>query len=148
MQYETKRTYNAGSWGAAYVDLTILNNSNCRPTFTLSAKKVKGDKKEVCVDVSCLSDLSQIQTVRIRSDTTDGWGIEGIRVYKYLDSSNYQMYSLDGINPSFWIDKNTNGYYDYLPSCTDGEWCQLHMIGGKLNNLFILLRATFKSYTR
>merc|ERR1712018_479384 len=40
------------------------------------------------------------------------------------------MYSLDGKHASFWIDGNTNGAYDNLPSCTDGKWCLLKMISG------------------
>ena len=75
----------------------------------LSGNKEKGDHKTECHDVTCPSVIDLPMRVRIRQNSSDGWGIEKMQVQRYPGSSEFITYSLNG-STQFWVDGD--GGYD------------------------------------
>ena len=118
----------------------------------LSGYKEKGGHKTECHDVICPSVIDLPMRVRIRQNSSDGWGIEKMQVQRYPGSSEFITYSLNG-STQFWVYGNADGGADAFPVCDHAKWCNLDAQGNCFHliimspNILILLQQ-YKGYLR
>ena len=136
LKYETWTGAYADSTGEAEVETILSNDSKCNIRFLLSENKTKGDHKMECHDVTCPAAIDLPMSVRIRQNSSDGWGIDKMQVQRYPGSSEFITYSLNG-STQFWVDGDGGYDGDDFPACEDAKWCNLDVQGNPFHLIII-----------
>ena len=139
LRYETQKSGYADTEGVAELEVTLSDVPNCTMLFLIRGYKGTGSINTECQDAGCHSGIDTPQHVRIRQNSTDGWGIEKMEIQRYPGSSGFITYSLDGNHSQFWLDGN--GVGDVV-GCEYGNWCSLKIVDIEGKHFHIIIQPS------